>query len=260
MRRGIAEERRGSWGAPVPSNVNQKAAGEHAGTPEEVLKRYGLKREGHVYSLESEADLRKKETELQRLGGELDLFRMQQQRMRGPEEQRQFIHELEDLLTQWRREVEDATRGLNRFPRIRGMIMNNVAREAFDELFAFRDQRAADIRQAEDYLTRVQRQPFDPHSKQRLDASVNETQASYDQALEDYRGLFESTRQKYSKLARNDEIRTALDGLGKRERQAQARAVERLQEDREVVQVTHSEPEEEQGRKPEEGIGCDTTE
>jgi curved DNA-binding protein CbpA len=194
-----------------PSEGNQQAAAREGDRRLALLKEHGLRLVGSSYRLDTEADVFRAEIDANRRWTELNLARMQQRATIGPDQQRQAINELAAWVDQCHAAIQVTDRSINEIPRHGGRFMNNIDREDFEGLQAYKKQLEDELRQTSILFNQLRRQPVDPFAKQRADALVNDKQESYDQALREFRQLLDATKQKYKDLASNDEIHRALD-------------------------------------------------
>ena len=188
-------------------------------SPEEVLKKYGLKLEGSTYVLEGEADVREKATEMRRLQNEWRMALKQQEATASPEARQQTINYLVDEIDKCHIQMRNADEQMRRIPRYwYGSFGNPAAAERFFTLRDARDQMQAYVDIANTYLKRLRREPFDPGARARADAAVKESWESYDQARDEFWKVVEATDQKYKELAKDQEISKALDAMRKKTR------------------------------------------
>jgi curved DNA-binding protein CbpA len=185
--------------------------------PDEVLRRHGLKVTDSRCVLESEEDVIVKAREISRLAEELKLARREQDATVSPKARELAIIDLTDTIDRYRAEINAATRQMDAIHRMPWGERNNSM--VFEELqihLELRNHHEAYLDLAIPYLNRLRRQPFDPQARERVDASVRETTESYKRALDDFRQLVDATRQKYRELDKNDEVKKALDALGRK--------------------------------------------
>jgi hypothetical protein len=201
-----------------PGSGAPRSDGGIAGNrPDEVLRRHGLKLDDSRCVLESEDDVMVKAREISRLDGELKLALREQQATVSPKARELAIIDLTDTIDRYRAAINEANRLMDAIHRLPWGARNNSM--VFEELqihLELRNHHEAYLDLAIPYLNRLRGQPFDPQAWQRVDASVRETTESYKRALDDFRQLVDATRQKYRELDKNDEVKKALDALGRK--------------------------------------------
>jgi hypothetical protein len=200
-----------------PGSSAPRSDGEIAGNrPEEVLRRQSLKLDDSRYVLESEEAVKAKAREIYRLAGELKLALGQQQATVSPKARELAIIDLTDTIDRYRADINQANRRMDAIHRLPwGATNNSIVFEELQILLELRNHHEAYLDLAIPYLNRLRGQPFDPQARQKVDASVRETTESYKRALDDFRQLVEATRQKYKEIAKNEEVKKALDALGR---------------------------------------------
>lgn len=181
--------------------------------PEDVLTKRGLKVKDSVYVLEGEAEAREKGTEMRRLQNELKIAEKQRQATVSPEARQMIINGLADEIEQCRIQMRNADEMMNRIPRWLGQFHNPGDAAQFYMLRDSRDQTQAYVDMASQYLNRLKREPFDPGASARTDAMVREFTDSSAQARDEFWKVVEATDQKYKELARNPEVKKALQAI-----------------------------------------------
>jgi hypothetical protein len=190
-------------------------------TPEEVLKKQGLRPAGTLYVLQLETDVQRKVNEVRRLTGQLKLALVKQAGTASAKDRGEAIKNLTAHIKEYQAAIEGVNQQVRAIPRPGGRWArfggygNSLNNDAVSELIAYRGQLQAEMSQARALLDQL-RQPFDSAARDRVDAEVRDRRDSYHQALVDLRKLVDSTAQKYAELARSAEVKQALDSLGKR--------------------------------------------
>jgi len=193
--------------------------GAAAPSPEEVLKTHGLRLAGSLYVLESETDVHKKATEIQKLARKLKLAKTQQRATGSPEEYQQAIKGLSDQVRGYQSEIQATNMQMNQLPRYGafgpGAYGGAYSNQLYNQLLVYRNQLQLELSQANASLNQLKNEPFDAQSKQKIDALVRDNQESYDQAVLDLRKLVDSTSEKYAELKEDSSIKKALGSLAK---------------------------------------------
>jgi hypothetical protein len=192
-------------------------------TPDDALKKQGLKLVGSLYVLESESDVHKKVGEIRKLARELKMSLMQQQSIASPEKYQETLDTLGDQIQGYRAEIQAVNLQISQMPLYNrgrfgyggGVFGNTYAAGAYSQLVAYRTELQMELSQATAQLNQLKNQRPDPQAKQKLDTLVKENQESYDQTLLDLRKLVASTTEKYATLAKDEKISKALHALGK---------------------------------------------
>ena len=96
---------------------------------------------------------------------------------------------------------------------------NNEAAEMYSELLVYRNQVQAELNQDSYFLNQLKSQPADLKTKDGIDSVVRDRRDVYHQALVDIRKLVDSATAKYDEVAKNSEIKKALNILGKGQRE-----------------------------------------
>ena len=210
---------RSGWRAAVFAAVLTLMTGGPArageGPENELLKKHGLKIVGALAVLETESDIKNKLNEARRLAKQLNYSLMQQRGTLSPKEIQQTIKGLGDQINQIRSQINLANQQISRFPRFRGRIANNIAQEQYAELVMYRTQLQMELSQETAWLNQLKSQQSDPKSKDTIDAEVRDRREAIHQALLDVRKLVDQATEKYTGLATDEEVKKALDALGK---------------------------------------------
>jgi hypothetical protein len=188
-------------------------AGE--GPEKNVLKKHGLKTQGSLWVLEAESTFKSKLSDARRQGKQLNYAVAQQQGTMSPKEQQETVKALTNQINQMRTEVNAFNQQINRLPRMRGRLMNNMVQEQYNEMVMYRNQLQSEINQESAFLNQLKSQRADPKSKEMIDAEVKDRQEAYHQSMLDLRTLVDSTQEKYAELGKNDEVKKALTAAGK---------------------------------------------
>ena len=195
------------------------------GPENEVLKKHGLKIAGSLAVAIEEAEIKTKLVDARRLSKQLSYSLMQQQGTVNPEEQQKTVKTLGTEINRLRSEMNAVNQQMNQVPRNNnprygrfggGMnFANNDAAEMYAELAAYHYQLQAELTQDSNFLNQLKSQPADPKAKERIDSEVRDRRDAYHQALVDLRKLVDSATAKYEKLAKDAEVKKALNILGK---------------------------------------------
>ena len=169
--------------------------------------------------LETELDVKNKVNEARRLSRQLNYKVMQQRSTLSAQDYQQTIRNLTQQTNQLRSQINLATQQMSRLPRYRGMIATTMAQEQFAELNMYRNQLQMELVQETAWLNQLKSQPFDPKSKEKIDAEVRDERETYHQAILDLRKLVDSASEKYSELEKNDDVKKAAAVLGKGKRE-----------------------------------------
>ncbi len=200
-----------SWATAIRAAEPRQAA---ESPQEEIIKKNGLKALGPIYVLETEADVKKKVSEVKLLSKQLNHARLQQQSTPSPKEHQAMIQGLTGQVNQLRAEINAVNQQMRSLPRFRGRLANNYAQEQYAELIAYRNQQNITLNQVNMQLGQLRSHPPDPKAKQKIDDEVQAKHDDYVQAVHDLSQLVTTTKDKYAALAKNDEVTKALAGLG----------------------------------------------
>jgi hypothetical protein len=186
------------------------------GVQNEVLKKSGLKVVGALSVLEAESEVKNKLGELRRLSKQLNYSVMQQQGTMSAEDYQKSIKGIGAEINQMKAQINVLTQQMNRIPRgRRGFFSNNAVAEQFAELRLYRDQLQAEVNQEAAWLNQLRSQKVDPKSKEKIDAEVRDRREAYHQAVLDLRKLVDTATEKYDELAKDEDVKKALDAVGK---------------------------------------------
>ena len=117
-----------------------------------------------------------------------------------------------------RTQITVANQQMAQLPRFRGRLTSTYAQEQYAELILYRNQLQMQVNQETAWLNQLQSQKADPKAKEKIDAQVRDRREAYHQALLDLRTLADSVTQKYAELAKDSEVKEAIDALGKGKR------------------------------------------
>ena len=182
-------------------------------SPDEVLKRNGLKQVGPLYMLEGEQDVKKKLAEVKQLSRQLKYARLQQASYGTAQDHQALIQNLNNQVNQIKAEINAVNRQMSRSPGFGGRFARYYAQGQRADLTAYRNQLDAELNQQNNLLAQAKSHPFDPKMKDKLDAEARDRQDDYQKAVTDLVQLVGTIKDKYAKLAKDDEVKKALDGL-----------------------------------------------
>ena len=169
--------------------------------------------------LENEAEFKSKLTDLNRLKKQLSYAIMQQSGTLSPEQFKQTVQNVKNEINQMRSEINLVGQQMSRLPRGRGgRLANNLVQEQYAELMLYRNQLQSQVSQESAWLNQLQSQKADPKAKDKIDAQVADQRVAYRQALSDLRALADSTTEKYAELAKDPEVKKAIELLGQGKR------------------------------------------
>ena len=184
-------------------------------SPEDVLKASGLKQSGPLFILETEADAKKKLSEVKQLSRQLNNAKMQQRSFGTAKDREAFIRNMTAQINQIRAESNAVGQQMNRLPRYGGRYGGGYFYQGQRaQLQAYRNQLNAEIKQQNALLNQVKSHPFDSKMKDKFDAEAKSRQDEYRQAVTDLVQLVKTTREKYTQLAKDEGVKKALDALG----------------------------------------------
>jgi signal transduction histidine kinase len=190
------------------------AVGRAADSPaEKVLAKQGLKRVGSLYVLDAESDVKKKLEEVRQLSKQWNSARVQQAAVGTAKDHQELMQELNGQVTQIRSEIAAVNQQIARVPRFRGRFWSAYAQEQNAELNAYRNQLNLALNQQNAFLNQVRSRPPDPKLQQKLASDVESARDKYVQEARDLIKLVQSTKEKYSSLAHNDEVKKALNSI-----------------------------------------------
>ena len=190
--------------------IGARALGD---SPEEVLKRNGLKQVGPLYVLEGEQDVKKKLAEVRQLSRQTNYARLQQASFGTPQDHQALIQNLNNQVGQIRAEINAVNQQIGRLSRFRNRLANNYVQEQNAELNAYRNQLNYELGQQNNLLNQVKSHPPDPKMKQKIDADAQARSDEYYQAVHDLAQLVSTIKEKYAKLAKDDDVKKALGAL-----------------------------------------------
>jgi hypothetical protein len=225
------------------------------GPGNEVLKKHGLKMAGLLAVATEEAEIKTKLSDARRLSKQLSQSLMQQKATMSPEEMQKTVKTLGTRINELRSELNAVNQQMNQVPRTNtnagygrfgggigygnnggmgygnnggmgyanngGMTFaNNNAAELYSELLAYRTQVQAELEQDSYFVNQLKSQPpADPKAKDGIDSVVRNRRDAYHEALVEIRKLVDSATAKYDEVAKNSEIKKALNILGKGQRE-----------------------------------------
>ena len=184
-------------------------------SPEEVLKSHDLKRVGMTYVLPVESQIQKKSSALKVLSGQLSLaIRRQQNNEREIEGQKEMLREL----LRRRVQLNDTIAGLDQ--QLNAMAaaarVNPFVAAQRNEVVVQRNQV---VTNHNGIIGRIQllqtSQAADPKVRDQMQADVSQRRQFFIQSVLDLRQLVDSATGAYAELARNDEVKQALDALSR---------------------------------------------
>ena len=181
-------------------------------------RRTSSRRLGSLEVLEDETEFKTKLTEARRLLRQLSYSILQQQGTMSPEQYQKTLQGLKDELNQMRSEANQASQQMNMLPRFRGRLASTYAQGQYNELMLYRNQLQMQISQESAWLNQLQSQKADPKAKEKIDAEVHDRREAYHLAFKDLRTLADSTTEKYAELAKDDDVKAAIQALGKGKR------------------------------------------
>jgi hypothetical protein len=179
----------------------------------EILKNHGLKALGPIYVVDTEADAKKKASEIKLLSKQWKQAKAQQESVPSPEQYKAMIQGLNSQISQLRAQLNTVNNEINRLPRFRGRFSTSYSQEAYAELLATRNQLNMTMSQQNALLGQLRGHPPDPKVRQKLDGDAQARHDEYLQAVHDLSQLVVATKDKYAALAKNDEVTKALAGL-----------------------------------------------
>jgi uncharacterized coiled-coil DUF342 family protein len=202
-----------------------------------------------------EPDIKTKLSDARRLSKQLSQSLMQQKATMSPEEMQKTVKTLGTRINELRSELNAVNQQMNQVPRTNtnagygrfgggigygnnggmgyannggmgyanngGMTFaNNNAAELYSELLAYRTQVQAELEQDSYFVNQLKSQPpADPKAKDGIDSVVRNRRDAYHEALVEIRKLVDSATAKYDEVAKNSEIKKALNILGKGQRE-----------------------------------------
>jgi hypothetical protein len=190
------------------------------GPASKTLKKHGLRIVGSLAVVDEEAAIKSKLIEARRLSKQLSYSLTQQQATLSPKELQQNLKNVSEQINQLKSEMTAANQQLNSIPRYRGRFMSNDASQLYAQLTSYRIQLQMEIEQDSLFLNQLKSQPADPKAKEKIDSDVRDQRDAYHQVLVELRKLVDSTHEKYEALAKDDQVKKALEieGHGLREK------------------------------------------
>jgi hypothetical protein len=188
------------------------------GQDSDLQTKYKLKASGSLRVLEDEADFKTKLTEAKRLYRQLSYSKLQQKGTMSPQQFQQTLQNLKNEVNQMRTLINQANQQMNALPRFRGRLSSTYAQESYNELMLYRNQLQVQVNQESAWLNQLQSQKADPKAKDKIDAEVRDRSEELHQAVTDLRTLADATTQKYEELAKDPDVKQAIEALGKGKR------------------------------------------
>jgi hypothetical protein len=201
------------------SHADEPAA-KTSSSAEDALAKLGLKRSGTMLVLETESEVHSRLDELRRTARELSNSLVMQRSTLSEKEYQATLKELATEITQFKAELNATTQRINQVPKIRGRPANNFVVEQVNELTMYRNQLQWELNQRTTLQTQLKSRPFDPKARARLDVDVQDQRTALQQGTQELRQLVDSTREKYTELAKDAAARKQVAALGKETRSA----------------------------------------
>ena len=185
------------------------------GSPEDTLESHALKRVGTTYVLPAESEVQRKISELKVLSGQLSLaVRRLQQNEREIEDEKGMMREL----LQRRVALNDTIAGLDQqLNATAGPARENpfIANQR-NELVIQRNQVVTNYNGLIDQIKVLQTsEAADPKIRNQIEAELSRRRESFIQAVLDLRQLVDAATESYTVLAKNNEVKSAVDSLGR---------------------------------------------
>jgi hypothetical protein len=190
-------------------------------SPDDVLKKFGLKHVGSLYVLASEEEaVKHRLSELRITSKDLKQAEQRQATTPSAKDQQAMIQNMTSELNQIKSQVSAVNQQMNRIPRYRGRnrMANFYYNQQRAELMAYRNQLNAAVSQQNALINQAKTHPPDPKAKAQADAEVVDRRDRYEQAVRNLGESVNATRAKYDELAANPEVKTALSRLEKKSR------------------------------------------
>jgi clan AA aspartic protease (TIGR02281 family) len=183
--------------------------------PEELLKGRGLKRVGSTFVLTSaEAAAQRKLNELKLLSGQLNIALQQQEALElGTESQKAMIRELSAEYTLLGEQIQVLDQQLAAMTTTVGG--QNYTNTLGAQMNAQRNQAVLTYNNLGNRIRLLQTQASDPALQKEIRAEVPRRREAYTQGVLDLRQVVDTTAKEYDELAKNDEVKRALDALGR---------------------------------------------
>ncbi len=185
------------------------AVADKPASPEEVLKKFGVRLDDGVCMLDDETPVLQAVNEAQRWYVESEMAYMEQQAMINAE---QVIPELQAWLNQYQVAIAGVDQGIAHIRR-HGRGMHPGAHQGLQD---HKKQLQAEKKQVSDLLARLRTQAFDPNAGPRIAERLRTNWQNYERARGEFRRRLEATRKRYKELHDNKELREALAALGRR--------------------------------------------
>lgn len=210
---------RAEWTLGLAALVAGSAVAGEA-SPNDGIAKLGLKQAGVMLLLESESEIHTKVDALRQPAMDLNNALMRQRSTVSEAEYQATIKQLNAEISAFQSELKTANQMGSQVPRIRGRIVNNVAREQLNEINAYKKQLQWEVDQRQTFLKQLRSQPFDKKAKDKIDAEVKEKRDALQTAVHEARELVDTANDRYTQLAKNPEFKKALSTLDKKTRSA----------------------------------------
>jgi hypothetical protein len=143
---------------------------------------------------------------------------MQQQGTMSPEQFKQTVQNVRNEVNQMRSEINRVGQQMSSLPRRRGRLMNNIVEDQYAEFMLYRNQLQSQVDQESAWLNQLQSRKADPKAKDKIDAEVRDRREACHQALLDLRTLADQVTEKYAEIAKDPEVKKAIEILGQGKR------------------------------------------
>jgi hypothetical protein len=205
-----------SQGALAIAVISMAAGALAAETPAEAtLKDLGLTRQGSIYVLPAEAEVRKKLGSVQLIDSQRNKYR-KSAAMMDPARHRAMIQDLNERINHLNAEIKELNRQLAKLPRDRwGRPVNNVVGAQIAAGRAIRDQYERERDQHVLLRDNMVNRPPDPAVKRQLDKDIKSLRTKYEEAIHELVQLVESTQKQYESLSKDPAVTKALTTLGR---------------------------------------------
>lgn len=195
------------WGAA--GSGSRLLAGD--GPSDKALAKYGLKRSGPVFILESESEVHAKAEEVRHLSRQLREAVARQRSTLSEKDYQATIKQLNDENNQFKAQLNTVNQTLNRLPRRRGYPANSIVAEEQGELNYYKSQLQMEINQHTAALNQLKSRPFDPKARVQADTEVRNRQEAVHAGAQELRKLVDDVNEKYAALAKESRIKQWLD-------------------------------------------------
>jgi clan AA aspartic protease (TIGR02281 family) len=184
-------------------------------SPEDTLKSHDLKRVGTTYVLPAESEVQRKTSALKILWGQLSLaIRRQQYNEREVEDQKGMLRDLLQRRVTLNDTIAQLDQQLNTMAgpaRVNAFVATQR-----NELVVQRNQVVTNYNGLIDQIKLLQSsQETDPKVRNQIEAELSRRRESFIEAVLDLRQQVDAATKTYTELAQNDEVKGALDALGR---------------------------------------------